>query len=241
MSEPVFNLCPDFRAPPRLRTLDGSTPFSETGTPLGSLVETIMSDRGTNYDPMTHLCMVVATRVATAANPPLHEWAARHVTLPRNPHIIGWRLPEYLWPSAEADLYLCQTEAGWFEALASVTTAGCLRDDAEPIRQPTPIAQAWQQTTERHQAKAGVWRIAEDRLVHQALRDRSNQIRKAKGQDPATMANAVASMELWDAPTAEAALRQTSQQSGMTWCARHRNCHPSDRACWGCSRNADLN
>ena len=196
MAEPVFNLCPDYQAPARLRTLDDSTPFSETGTPLESLVETIMSDRGLNYDPMTHLCMVVATRVATTVNPPLYQWAARHVTLPRNPHIISWRLPEYLWPGAEADLYLCQTATGWFEALASVTTAGCLRDDAEPVRPPTPMAQAWQQTAERYQAKAGVWRIAQDRMVYRALRHRSNQIRIARGQDPAAVDRSIAGMEL---------------------------------------------
>ena len=241
MAEPVFHLAPDFQAPARLRTPDGGTPFPETGTPLESLVETVMSDRGLNYDPMTHLCVVVATRVATSANPPLHEWAARHVTLPRNPHIIGWRLPEYLWPGAEADLYLCRTEAGWFEALASVTTAGCLRDDAEPIRPPTPIAQAWHQTAERYQAAPAVWRISQDDLVYQTLRHRSNAIRRAKGQDPAAMDRSVAGMELWDAPTAEAALRQASQQPGMTWCARHRNCHASDQPCWGCNRNASLN
>ena len=241
MPEPVFHLRPDYRAPPCLRAPNADTLFSNAGNPLESLLETIMAGDNTAYDPMTHLCLVVAVRVAAAEHTAMHEWAAHHITLPRNPHIIGWSLPEYLWPGAEADLYLCRVENRWFETLASVTTAGSLRDDATPIRPPTPMAQAWCETAERYRAKPAVWRLAGDDLVYRTLRNRSDEIRPASGRDPADVDRSIADMERWSAAQAEAALRQAARQPGMTWCPAHRKVHALDRPCWGCSRNAGLN
>ena len=241
MTEPFFHLRPDYQAPPRLRSLNSGTPFSEAGNPLESLLDAIMAEGNTAYDPMTHLCLVVAVRVATAEPKSVYEWATHHVTLPRNPHIIGWSLPEYLWPGAEADLYLCRVGNRWFEAMASVTTSGSLRDDSTPIEPPTPIARAWSETARSYHAKPAIWRIAEDDLVYRALRKRSDEMRRANGHDPAAVDRSVADMERWSVAQAEAALRQAAGQPGMTWCAKHRKLHAQGRPCWGCSRNAGLN
>ena len=144
MLEPFFYLRPDYRpdyqAPPRLRSPNAGAWLSEAGNPLESLLDVIMAEGNTAYDPMTHLCLVVALQVEAAEPPSMYEWAAHHITLPRNPHIIGWSLSEYLWTGAEADLYLCRVGNRWFEAMASVTTAGSLRGDAAPIVPPTPMA-----------------------------------------------------------------------------------------------------
>ena len=150
MLEPFFYLRPDYQAPPRLRFPERRRPLSEAGNPLESLLDAIMAEGNSAYDPMTHLCLVLVVQVGAAEPPSMYEWAAHHITLPRNPHIIGWSLPEYLWPGAEADLYLCRVGNRWFEAMASVTTAGSLRGDAAPIEPPTPMARAWSETARRY-------------------------------------------------------------------------------------------
>ena len=241
MPEPVFHLRPDYQAPARLRSMDSKPPFSNAGTPLESLFEVIMAEENSDYDPMTYLCLVVAIRVAAAEKPAMYEWAAHHITLPRNPHVIGWNLPEYLWPGAEADLYLCRVGNRWFEAMASVTTAGCLYNDSTPIEPPTPMAQAWCETAESHQAKPAVWRIADDDLVYRALRKRSDEMRRANGQDPAAVDRSIAELGRWDMQQAESMMRQAAEHHRLSWCAKHRKGHAPDRPCWGCSRNAGLN
>lgn len=241
MPEPVFHLRPDYQAPTRLRSPNPDTPFSTAVNPLESLVDSIMAEGNSDYDPMTFLCLVVAIRVAVAEQPALYEWAAHQITLPRNPHIIGWNLPEYLWPGAEANLYLCRVDNGWFEALASVTTAGSLRSDATPMEPPTPMAKAWCETAERYQAKPAVWRLAADDLVYQALRRRSDELRRANGQDPAAVDRSITDLGGWNALEAEEMMRQAAQHQGLLWCAQHRRGYAPDRPCWGCSRNANLN
>ena len=226
----TFLFLPELTDPQTAETIPPAA--SKSSTPLETLFHTIMSDGAKVFDPMAHLCAAVALP-ALASDGLL----VINTRLPRNPHLLAQQMPRYLWRTAEADLYFAQDDAGrWRELFAAISSAGALTNDAEPINPRTPLAAAWRQTATRMGATPGCWRIAHQQDVLTVMRQRSRQLRRQHGENPAAIDAAVRDLAGWNTEQCDRMLRLAGQRTGRRYCETHRWPHHAETECWACAR-----